>query len=153
MADPTAPTLLDQMFQDAGLSAARPSTAAIPPPSTTTATKHNNDDDYFGKGLRRGFLYRGPSTSTSKAKATEQHQMPTITRRGPSQASSSLVLPEVRAAMDREAEAAEAQRARALPPALQALLGRGGTCVRAVGLDVYVWISFLDWNPAPIQTG
>lgn len=113
-----APTLLDLMLRDSGLAVNH---GACYPPSSPSPKK--KDDPDFGKGLRRGFfLDHGPNKSKNDPRT------PTI-KRAPSR--SSLVLPEVRAALDREADEAEAQRARALPPTLQALLGRGGT---------YTWV-------------
>lgn len=134
MADPTAasatsyaPTLLDLMFRDSGLAVhshggPSPSPPGSTPTSCSPTPKKKNADPDFGEGLRRGFfLDRGPN------KGKQDPTIPTIKRHASSSKLSSLVLPEVRAALDREAEEDEAQRARALPPAFQALLGRGGT--------------------------
>ena len=132
-----APTLLDLMFRDSGLAVNSHGGPSPSPPSSTPSSPSpkKKDDPNFGKGLRRGFfLDCGPN------KSKQDPTIPTI-KRAPSK-SLSLVLPEVRAAMDREAEEAEAQRARALPPAFQALLGRGGTYMGCgcVVLNRFGWI-------------
>jgi len=113
--DHSCPTLLDQMLRDSGASVETPSFAPAPAPASGL------DASDFGSGLRRGFFHGDGPPRHRKAKE-KQPGMPTVKPTAPQ---SSLVLPEVQAAMEQEATEAKEQRAHGLPPALQAL-ARGG---------------------------
>jgi hypothetical protein len=90
-----SPTLLDLMLRESGH-------GGTPTPASAPAAAAALKSD-FGSGLRRGFLFDRPPRRRKQKQQPQQQGIPT---------SSSLVLPEVQAAMDRGAKEAREERAR-----------------------------------------